>query len=130
MDFNKIKGWIWSFRTKAEFFCAKNALKQLYEQLSSANKNSVQSDNDLENISNITEETRIVQSEPALDSRGSAQLNQGNEQPVSVSTTTLPASTSDGSAMLLQNTIGMVSSLQGTVSALQSTINSLLVKQT
>ena len=108
----------------------KNALKQLYEKLSSANKNSVQSNNDLENISNITEETQIVQSEPAMDSRGSAQLNQGNEQPVSVSTTTVPVSTGDGSAMLLQNTIGMVSSLQSTVSALQSTINSLLVKQT
>lgn len=59
-----------------------------------------------------------------MDFRGSAKLNQGKDLLVPVSTTVVPTSTDDEAGVLLQNTIGMVSSLQSTVSALRSTINS------
>ena len=108
---------------------SKNALKQLYDQLSLVKNNTEQSDSSMNNSLNDTDGTGTVQTERALDFRGSSD---NSEQPVLVSTPAVSTSTADklSSSALLQNTIGVVSTLQGTVTSLQTTINSLFLKHT
>lgn len=71
---------------------SKNALKQLNDQLSLVKNNTEQRDSSMNNSLNDTDGTGTVQTERALDSRGSSD---NGEQPVLVSSPAVSTSTAD-----------------------------------
>ena len=121
----------------------KTVLKQIYEQMINSDKtnsghhaepvghsdqnedvspqNVQSSDNTETNSLPVTSDSATGQSNTLTDSVTSSSLTTGSAVPVSPN--------NDVTQLLIQNTLGMMTSMQSAISSLQSTVNTLITKQ-